>query len=163
MPHQAKSAKSSRPKYRQIQGLEWALIRAKGPFKEPKNVRGLKGKGLAYERRFIRELPKLAERANVQGALYNGPWIEYCDSNGPGWARPDAFIKAPTGLILFECKLKQTAIAWDQMYGLYAPLLERIFGTEVACVQVCRYLEINDGTIVNYLGDVKNGTTWHWF
>ena len=156
----SKSKNRARQSCRTIQSLEWAKLAPMGPWgnKKPR-AKGVKAKGLAYERKVGVELSRL-----VSSDLYvhSGQWIHFQDSQGLGWAQPDYYIVADNGILLLECKLSQKREAWDQLRNLYAPLLEFIYGTQVLCTQVCKHLSFDDGSIVTDFAQLRDGSTWHW-
>ena len=91
-------------------------------------------------------------------------WLEYYDENGPGFAQPDLFLLGKGGLIVIECKLTYNTRAWDQLYGLYAPLLSRLYSLPVRSIQACRYLKVGcpPAVLVPELTEaVPCGGTWH--
>ncbi len=124
----------------------------------PKRVRGAKAKGLAYERKF----GKYLETQRLGGKLFPHQWFGFIDANGEGIAQSDYFIRRRDEILLFECKLTQCDLAWDQLNHLYRPLLEMLFGLPVWSVLVCKNLrEVPEGLITN-LEDARDGTTFHW-
>jgi hypothetical protein len=88
-------------------------------------TRGTKAEGRAYERKvakhFVASLP--------QGTThFIGPWIEYGDAGGYGFAQPDyvALTSAGIGLIV-EAKRTRCADAREQLLRLYYPLCAHLF------------------------------------
>jgi len=121
--------------HRAVVGLKWARLAAKPPFGVPRGARGAKAAGLRYEKAFARALPE---------ALH-GKWIEYCDSNGPGYAQPDFILVGQSAGLVLETKYTQCEAGWSQPRDLYVPLCEAIWGIKFFPVQVCRAL---DGAVV---------------
>jgi hypothetical protein len=70
----------------------------------------------------------------------HGPWLEYVDSAGRGFAQPDFVIKLGGALVVLECKYTWTPEGHTQVERLYKPLLERLEGLPVVGVQVCKKL-----------------------
>lgn len=122
----------------------------------PRRVRGKKARGLAYERKFGKYLKRTAE-----GEIFANQWFRFEDANGLGWAQTDYFVKLPSGIILFECKLSERPAAWVQLRRLYSPILQTIFSLRPECVQVCKYVT-GDGPYVDEFDGVRDGTVFHW-
>jgi hypothetical protein len=125
--------------------------------KKPR-VRGKKAAGLRYERRVGEEL------ARRKFDFAHGPWLEFSDGNGRGFAQPDFVIydSAQRWLIL-EAKLSQTSAAFEQLFSLYVPLLAHLHeGVELIPVQVCRNLRNRKYPIIEDVSQAKPGCIWHW-
>ena len=138
--------------------LEFARY-AKNPFGERKRKgRGARAAGLRYEMNVSDELA----RRGLDFA--RGPWIQFKDNNGIGFAQPDFIVYSGEDLwIVLEAKLSQTPSAFEQLFKLYLPLLSRLHsGVTLIPAQVCRNLRRRDAAIVDDFGKVKYGSTWHW-
>ena len=57
-------------------------------------------------------------------SLLSGPWIEFEDEHGSGYAQPDHLVFGPGWAIIFECKLGWTPAAVVELQTLYAPLVD---------------------------------------
>ena len=121
---------------REVDGLRRANIFA-SDFK-PKKVKGLKAKGLAYERRVGRWL-----MANYDGAE-RADWISYFDNNGIGKAQPDFLIKRPDFILCLEVKLKENTTGYTQLEKLYIPLLKHIYRKPIYGMLICAHYSMRD-------------------
>lgn len=149
---------------RQVQGsIQRAMLTTAGPFPEPKRLKGSRSKGLTYERKFGKMLRRWMDSGYFyEGQLFQKHWINFEDDNGVGWAQPDYFILTPDAIWIFELKLSQNSGAWEQLRGLYGPLLEHLFRRDIVRVQVCKNLIEHDGTVVNSIDALGDGCTFHW-
>jgi hypothetical protein len=59
--------------------------------------------------------------------LLAGPWIEFEDFHGLGFAQPDLLLHCGPCGILFEAKLSRTAQAEWELRELYAPLVQQVW------------------------------------
>lgn len=91
--------------------------------------------GLKYETDFG---DWLESRLAPGETLHRGPWLQFSDANGPGHARPDFVRVSPSKVSIFECKLVFRYWAWEQVCGLYAPLVEEIWPGPQARFVVCQ-------------------------
>lgn len=100
----------------------------------------------------------------LRGSYFAGQWLTFADQNGKGFAQPDFYVLGEEGILLVECKLSQTDVAFSQMKYLYAPLLEHYYELPVTSVQVCKYLRKEGPGIVSGLDLVNatSGSTLHW-
>lgn len=146
---------------RRVKNLAWAFLSPK-PLFQPKRLRGARARGLAYERKVGRHLEQLLAQGQLHGRLFSGQWLYFEDDGGPGHAQPDHFIVRPDSVLLLECKLTQTDLAWEQVEGLYSPLLKHLFNLPVVGVQVCRNLRRADSSLVHSPAGLRHGSTWHW-
>lgn len=152
---------------REIQGLEWAQW-ADPPSWARERVRGYTPQqkaGLAYERRFGQYLSQ--SRLPADALLLGGPWIEFLDRNGTGFAQPDFLLISPRGAYIFECKLKENTKAWIQLFRLYSPLLAFMLRRPLKRVQVCKNLrQLPEGTAplptVHRAKDLTDECIWNW-
>ena len=139
-------------KHRVIAGpIVSADLRKAGPWsgKYKKKLSHIQRAGQTFERRVNKILTTHCARDRIITSYTYAQWIEFTDAAGHGWAQPDWFVVvAPERrLIIGECKLTQTPVAWKQMAELYAPLLKAIFGiTDITFVQCVKNLSIADGT-----------------
>lgn len=129
---------------------------------KPKRLRGCRAKGITFERRVEKFLKKKLSQGDLRGQFHPGQWIEFEDSKGLGYAQPDFYIVNSGGVLLLECKLSQTDTAWDQLYGLYKPLLEHIYKVPVVSVQVCKNLRQADPRIISDFKERKDGAIWNY-
>jgi hypothetical protein len=117
---------------------------------------------LTYERKFLKYLERRCAASHPAGQLFPHHWIYFTDEAGPGWAQPDFFLVEPRLVTVFETKLTQTTAAWEQLDGLYGPLLEYLFARPVRKVQVCKNLLADDGTLISRWDEIRSGATFHW-
>lgn len=82
---------------------------------------------------------------DIAPAVHAGQWIEFFDDGGRGLAQPDYFIECETHILLIECKLTQTSVAFAQMNDLYVPLLHHIYSRPVTALLACRVLRFSPG------------------
>lgn len=150
--------------HRTIMGLRWAQLAAKGPFDKPRRLSGRKRAGIKYENDLARALGSAAE---------HGPWINFQDKNGPGWAQPDFLIEFPfsDAILILESKYTWVREAYSQIEQLYKPLIQHIynkpaFGIVVAKVLTpdCRQLPIFRSLDEAAIAACSEGKTvlWHW-
>lgn len=150
--------------HRFVSGLRWAQVMPKGPFEKPRRVTGRKRAGLKYESDLAKALGSSAD---------HGPWINFEDKNGPGWAQPDFLIEFPfsDAILILESKYTWVRDAYSQIEHLYKPLVERIyskpaFGIVVAKVLTpdCRSLPVFRSLDEAALAATSGGKTvlWHW-
>lgn len=85
-------------------------------------------------------LDQMVNVGELEGELVLKQWILFADSNGIGWAQPDAYLVMKERILLVECKLTQSDEATPQMISLYLPLLRKIYDTPILCLQVCKNL-----------------------
>ena len=132
---------------------------SRNPFgKAPRRGRGARAAGLRYEENVGKEL------ARRQLDFACGPWIQFEDTNGVGFAQPDFIVySSANSWIVLEAKLSQTPSAFEQLFKLYLPLLSKLHpGVTLIPAQVCKNLRRADSKIVDDLCKVKYGSTWHW-
>lgn len=67
-------------------------------------------------------------------------WVQFEDANGPGQCEPDAFLVTPEEVLIFEVKLTACRYGFEQLEGLYAPLLGHLFKRPVRCLQIAKAL-----------------------
>ena len=130
----------------QVQGLTkaWLVESGKEPWGGQEKLSGSKAAGKAYERKLVRSL---LGQALPQGMLllYNR-WIEFWDSSGHHFAQPDILLTTPDLVICLECKLTQTPFAFDQLWYLYKPLLEKLWPARMIYLAlVCQTLRVSPG------------------
>lgn len=131
---------------RTVQGaIKWAR-----PCPRPRNIpisraRGAKAFGLRYEKAFA-----LRIRDSVAGQ-----WFEYEDASGKHFCQMDLLFKRPLQtpervkadpgvgcLVVAECKYSWTLDAFQQLHGLYLPVLRAYagLGRQILGFQVCKRL-----------------------
>ena len=104
---------------RTVYKLRWARPLDEKPSCIPTaRLRGVKAAGLKYEKSFGKAVP----------AARHGQWFEFCDANGPGFCQPDYLLRLDDQLVVLECKLSLVDEAFEQLEGLYFPVLEKITG-----------------------------------
>lgn len=129
-----------------VQGLTkaWLVEPGKEPWGGRERLSGAKAQGKAYERALVRSLLKQA-LPNGTRVLYN-TWIEFWDSSGHHFAQPDILLCSQDQVICLECKLTQNPFAFDQLWYLYKPLLEKLWPRRrLYLAQVCKTLRVSPG------------------
>lgn len=127
---------------RSVEGLEWVQRASRSPHTQ--SLRGLspaQKAGIRFENRVSRKLKAAAVSRDIQASSSThtpssriwfeaGPWLEYCDLGGRGFAQPDQLIWC-TGpeaqvywALVYECKLSWVPSARDELQQLYLPLVE---------------------------------------
>jgi hypothetical protein len=148
---------------RTIQDLYSVELSNKNPWPKAK-LKGPQLQGIRYERSFGKYLIKRQEAGAFPGTLHLGQWFYYGDSCGTGMAQPDAYVVGETSILLFECKLSYTPIAWPQLRDLYKPILEFHYELPVACIQVCRNVSAaaEGHKIIHRSSGICDNVVWHW-
>jgi hypothetical protein len=83
------------------------------------------------------------------------------------FCEPDLFIVARDAVLLVEIKLTGNIEATVQMFGLYAPLLEFIYGRPCRGLQICKWAnEATPGpfhkSIEHFISSGDRCGTWNW-
>lgn len=101
-----------------------------------------------------------------QASWHYHQWIEFVDKNGRGLAEPELYAVLRDCVVLFEMKLTGGPAGKMQLEGLYAPLLQHIYGKPVLCMLVCRgVIPGTPGPYMEPLQFFQSGlsfATWHW-
>ncbi len=130
---------------RKVLDLKCAAFTTNPPFSPPRRARGAKLKGLRYERRVGKWLHT---QFPADTKIVHGPWIEFEDSNGVGFAQPDYLVYAESALWIIEAKLTHVPEALLQLQGLYSPLCGDICpDSPQVLVEVTRNLGVNVGAL----------------
>jgi len=130
--------------------------------------------GLAYEKKFGDFLQAAPRPPDAD--LLAGPWLEFHDALGPGFAQPDFLLISPRGIYIFECKLTQNTKAWIQLYRLYSPLMRKLLpGVPLKHVQVCRNLRpepqalealgrmgLPPAPVISRARELRDHCIWNW-
>lgn len=128
--------------YRVIDGLRLCTLLDQRPSCIPRpGGKGSKALGRTYEKK----IGKLVKRTYPD--LISGQWFEYYDNNGRGYCQIDHYLVFNEQVLVLECKLTQTSVAWGQMHELYKPVLEHMYKRPVTCVQVCKHVVDRTPTI----------------
>lgn len=73
------------------------------------------------------------------------PWFRFCDAEGDKWCQPDGLLINPwQGTIsVVECKYQHTDQAYHQLFTVYKPVVEHLFGGlyKVALVEVVKWFD----------------------
>lgn len=85
-----------------------------------------------------RDLEKKGRRLDVE--VMGNLWLEYFDTNGRGLCNPDIVLRTHDRVVVLECKLTQTDVAWSQIAQLYKPCLSFLWSLPVFGVGVYRTL-----------------------
>lgn len=127
---------------------------------KPKALRGSRAAGIGYERKVGRLLSRL-----WPDETFSGHWFEFEDAYGRGCCQPDHFVVLDGQVLLVECKLTENPTAWEQIRGLYRPVLAAEFGLPVTGVQACKHLKRSRCPIVDVREALKipgGDFLWHY-
>jgi hypothetical protein len=113
---------------RHVQDLIWAERAEASPWPRTRSS-GAKALGLQYERKVAKRLLR---------AEHN-PWFRFQDRNGLGYCSPDFLWKTDRFRIVMECKLQDALEAWEQLEGLYLPVLREVFPEPIIPVVMVKY------------------------
>lgn len=73
------------------------------------------------------------------------PWFCFVDREGTKWCQPDGLLVNPwQGQIsVIECKYQHTEAAFHQLFGVYLPVVQHLFGGlyKVALVEVVKWFD----------------------
>ena len=136
---------------RRIEGLRWAKPSESGPRLPTSRAKGAKAAGLRYERALARAL-------SPQGWCH-GQWWEFEDRRGHGWGQTDLWkgVISHIGgvVVLLEAKYTYTRDGWEQLDGLYKPVVEMATGRRVVGVEVCKALtpQVEECEVTGELGE----------
>ena len=119
---------------RRITGLRWAR-EATNPWPRSR-PRDAQARGIRFEKVVAKEL---------RPCLHN-PWYEYEDALGHGFCSPDLIALGTKRCLVIECKLTNWREGWEQVEGLYLPILKWVFGREVVPIVVTR--RVSPGCVV---------------
>jgi hypothetical protein len=136
---------------RPLEGWPGCIPRSRG-------AKGSKAAGLAYERKIGALLRALWPHTE------SGRWFAFEDAVGASLCQPDHFVVLDGQVLLVECKLSERTSAWDQMHGLYAPVLRHAFGLPVTCVQATKVLRHTSRVIYDVraaLAAPGSNALWH--
>jgi hypothetical protein len=111
--------------------VEWAHECEAPAFARKKRLRGTKALGVSYEKKLAKMLPK--------GTLH-GQWFIYSVADKPKYCQPDFLLRGKSELAVLEAKLTDIEAAWEQLEGLYAPVLRACYGKKILLVTVSRSL-----------------------
>lgn len=124
----------------------------------------MKLEGKKYERRLARHL-----RGIWGPNLVYGPWIEFIDAGGRGWAQPDFLVHVKGAVLVLESKLSECLDAELQLRGLYGPLVSELYPqSRLVLCQVFRNLRAGSSTALLRSPKDLEGlppwslSTWHW-
>lgn len=79
--------------------------------------------------------------AAFNARVTHGPWIEYYDQEGRGFAQPDAIVEGAGWIVVVECKRTFVEEALQKLEYFYKPLVQALYPSCVIyCVQVCKHL-----------------------
>lgn len=120
-------------------------------------VSGVKGRGLTYEKKVGRVL------RGYWPHVRSGIWFAFIDKNGPGVCQVDHFVVLPDQVLLVECKLSESDVAWVQIRDLYGPILADYFQLTVTGVQATKHVRSADALadIREALGHPGARALWH--
>jgi len=112
----------------------------------PGRSRGAKAAGLRFEAKAKAQLQE-----DFGDQWIPGPWFRYYNGGVDGnlqerWCQPDGLvIDADRGLLtIVEIKLGHVADAWWQLYRLYLPVVQEVFGEDWTyhCCEYVRYFDV---------------------
>lgn len=133
--HQQTKIKPPR-KFKSVKGLKRADVVEEPQFaKINGNVRGMKGKGLRYESHVCNYLDRNLPE-HVVGV--HGLWFKFEDAKGERYAQADwvGFDLLRACIYIVEVKLTRVPDAWWQLNRLYKPLVSKVFGWDIAMIEV---------------------------
>lgn len=154
--------------YRQVKELQWAKkCDPPAMFKKPPKCKGARAKGYTYERTVGRRIKARINAGEINGELICNQWFQFEDANGVGLCQTDYFLICPGFIVLIECKLSQSTYAEDQMTKLYEPILRKVYGLPVICLQVFKNVRGHPHNSVLDIMDLikypRTGVfTWHY-
>ena len=128
-----------------VEGLSWAqwvTDEGKKPWAGKTALKGSQAEGKRLEKDIALKLQIRPQGlpAGFERVIYN-PWIEFWDTSGHHFAQPDFVITGPEEILVLESKLSQSPFAFDQLWYLYKPLLEKMYPEKkIYLVQVARWL-----------------------
>lgn len=135
LPRQPKS-------FRPAGEVLWArLVEAPPLFsKEPKRS-GAQMRGIRYEKRMHWLMEQRFGEHYVPGA-----WFEFETKKvGKRWCQADALLVFPeqSQIVLIEYKYSHCALAWWQLFQLYLPVVQRVFGPrwKYSCCEVVKWFD----------------------
>lgn len=99
-----------------------------------RRLRGSKGIGLSYEKRFAESLKR-----SLPGAKH-GQWYEFFADGANGFCQPDVVVPFSSAMLVLECKLKNVEQAEAQLLQLYLPILQKCYSLPVRAIIVTRSL-----------------------
>lgn len=122
-----------------------AKILKNGPYRK-KRLKGLQEKGMSFERRVSKWLPKQFKFDK----FYYDYWIKFEADGKVGWAQPDMWGVVGDTAILTEVKLSYNKTAIPQLTKLYLPLLRFLYPEhKILCTHVFRYNRARIDTILS--------------
>lgn len=127
--------------------VEDLLIVEEGPSPKfpPSTYNRWQRRGISFEKKVGRHLAPLCP--------LHGPWLYFTDKWGPRVVQPDFVLPHhPTTnhTYLLECKLSYKDEAEKKLLTIYRPLVERLYGVPVCCIQVVRHLRHYDGPLTTF-------------
>lgn len=93
--------------------------------------RGVKRKGILYEREIEKALPSGWKR---------GQWLVFHDSAGPGYCQLDFHLECADGVVVMEAKLGWVPEGHSQLELLYRPVVEKIWGKPMIGLVIAKRL-----------------------
>lgn len=144
---------------RRVYDLRWARAAARPVGLPVGRPRGAKAAGIRFERAVAAGLPKAK----------HGLWWEFEDGAGRGVCQTDLVIVGADQVLVLECKYTWTEEAWEQLRGLYLPVVAMALGRPALGLQVCRMLR--PGCSDRVVHELKAGfglaleghrVAWHW-
>lgn len=127
--------------FQPVRNLTYARFMDRDLFGGGRKATGVRMAGLRYERKAQAMLLDTYPLQYIPGCF-----IEYRQNNGKlEYCQPDGFLlDMNKGLItLIEIKLRHTELAWWQLFHLYGPVLEYLFGDmfHYAYVELCAWFD----------------------
>lgn len=131
-------------RHRIVASVEWAReIPRPTCIPKARNLRGSKGIGLSYEKRFA----EVAQKC-LPGARH-GQWFEYLADGRRGYCQPDVIVPFTGVLLVLECKLRNVEQAEAQLVQLYLPVLRACYNQQVRAIVVTKSLSaLPSGSLV---------------
>lgn len=127
---------------RTVRQLEYAYLTHESPPFHSQPRTGAQKRGLAYERKALRELENRYKHEFIPH-----PWFWYKETHSlrGHYCQPDGLlirVKARQ-IIVTEIKLRHTADAYYQLFDLYLPVVRAVFGAgwSYGAVEVVRWFD----------------------
>jgi hypothetical protein len=130
--------------HRIVSHVEWARESGRpSGLPTPKRLRGSRGIGVSYEKRFAQAI------ARSLPAARHGQWYEFSADGQRGFCQPDVVVPFSGAMLVLECKLKNIEQAERQLVQLYLPVLREAHKCDVRAIIVSRSLSaLPSGSVV---------------
>lgn len=119
--------------HRIVRGIVWARKSETPQFASNSRVRGVRYKGIKYEK----ELGKA-----LGSGWIHGQWFQFGDVAGTAFCQTDFLRELEDCVVVLEAKLSWVPEGHSQLELLYRPVIEAAFGKPMVGMQVCRRLVV---------------------